>query len=170
MIYLFSKLFQTILLFLNEHSSSRVCPQDDSDDEPPAAKRTHGRRGSPGLIEFSCEEGEETASSDVHSEVLQSPHPCGCVKLWNTNFWDLFVCFQENELDGSELDSSNDEEEWNSDTSRYNPIHNPWQKNWNRPFWRIFFRLFNLVKKKSNFRHAKKRIFQINHCSGLKKL
>lgn len=67
--------------------------RDDSDEEPSTAKRVHGRRGSSELIEFSCEEGEETASSDVHSE--------------------------DNELDGSELDSSNDEEEWNSDSSNH---------------------------------------------------
>ncbi|XP_061575074.1 bromodomain and WD repeat-containing protein 3 isoform X3 [Cololabis saira] len=66
--------------------------RDDSDDEPTTAKRAHGHRPSQGLIETSCEEGEETASSDVHSE--------------------------DNELDGSELDSSNDEE-WNSDSSSH---------------------------------------------------
>ncbi|XP_015807459.3 bromodomain and WD repeat-containing protein 3 isoform X1 [Nothobranchius furzeri] len=66
--------------------------RDDSDEEPSTVKRTHNHRGSPELIEFSCEEGEETASS-VHSE--------------------------ENELDGSELESSNDEEEWNSDSSSH---------------------------------------------------
>lgn len=29
------------------------------------------------------------------------------------------ICAQENDMDGSELDSSNDEEEWKSDSSRY---------------------------------------------------
>ncbi|KAM4742969.1 bromodomain and WD repeat-containing protein 3 [Anableps anableps] len=67
--------------------------RDDSDEEPSTAKRVHGRRGSTEFIEFSCEEGEETASSDIHSE--------------------------DNDLDGSELDSSNDEEEWNSDSSNH---------------------------------------------------
>ncbi|KAM4567142.1 bromodomain and WD repeat-containing protein 3 [Odontesthes bonariensis] len=67
--------------------------RDDSDDEPSTAKRTHGRRGSLEYIEFSCEEGEETLSSDAHSE--------------------------DNELDGSEMDSSNDEEEWKSDSSSH---------------------------------------------------
>ncbi|XP_032401579.1 bromodomain and WD repeat-containing protein 3-like isoform X2 [Xiphophorus hellerii] len=67
--------------------------RDDSDEEPSAAKRVHSRRGSSDLIEFSCEEGEETASSDIHSE--------------------------DNDLDGSELDTSNDEEEWNSDSSNH---------------------------------------------------
>ncbi|KAK2847016.1 hypothetical protein Q5P01_010015 [Channa striata] len=63
--------------------------RDDSDDEPPTTKRVH--RGSDTLefIDLSCEEGEETASSE------------------------------DNELDGSELDSSNDEEEWNSDSSSH---------------------------------------------------
>ncbi|KAM9853761.1 bromodomain and WD repeat-containing protein 3 [Aulostomus maculatus] len=59
--------------------------RDDSDDEPPTAKRAHSRSDTLELIDLSCEEGEETASSE------------------------------DNELDGSELDSSNDEE-WNSDS------------------------------------------------------
>ncbi|XP_010765479.1 bromodomain and WD repeat-containing protein 1, partial [Notothenia coriiceps] len=62
------------------HSSCR----DDSDEDE-AARRAHA-----GLefMDLSCEEGEETASSE------------------------------EGELDGSEMDSSNDEEEWKSDSSR----------------------------------------------------
>uniref|UniRef100_A0A087YEB4 Bromodomain and WD repeat domain containing 1 n=2 Tax=Poecilia formosa TaxID=48698 RepID=A0A087YEB4_POEFO len=67
--------------------------RDDSDEEPSAAKRVHSRRGSSDLIEFSCEEGEETASSDIHTE--------------------------DNDIDGSELDTSNDEEEWTSDSSNH---------------------------------------------------
>ncbi|XP_047247287.1 bromodomain and WD repeat-containing protein 3 isoform X1 [Girardinichthys multiradiatus] len=67
--------------------------RDDSDEEPSTAKRVHGCRGSAEFIEFSCEEGEETPSSEIHSE--------------------------DNELNGSELDSSNDEEEWNSDSSNH---------------------------------------------------
>ncbi|XP_061916442.1 bromodomain and WD repeat-containing protein 3 isoform X2 [Entelurus aequoreus] len=64
--------------------------REDSDEEPPISKRAHGRSDA-GLeyIELSCEEGEETASSDAHTE--------------------------DNDLDGSELESSN-EEEWNSDS------------------------------------------------------
>lgn len=54
-------------------SQSHLSPQDDSDDEPPTAKRTHGRSDTLELIDFSCEEGEETASSEVHSEVSHSP-------------------------------------------------------------------------------------------------
>ncbi|XP_028274720.1 bromodomain and WD repeat-containing protein 3 [Parambassis ranga] len=67
--------------------------RDDSDEEPATVKRTHGRGDAVDFIDLSCEEGEETASSDAHSE--------------------------DNELDGSELDSSNDDEEWNSDSSSH---------------------------------------------------
>ncbi|KAG7223050.1 hypothetical protein INR49_015939, partial [Caranx melampygus] len=67
--------------------------RDDSDDEPPTTKRTHGRSDTVDFIDFSCEEGEETASSEGHSE--------------------------DNDLDGSDLESSNDEEEWKSDSSRW---------------------------------------------------
>ncbi|XP_036928040.1 bromodomain and WD repeat-containing protein 3 isoform X1 [Acanthopagrus latus] len=67
--------------------------RDDSDDETPTAKRAHGHSDGLEFMDFSCEEGEETASSDGHTE--------------------------DNELDGSELDSSNDEEEWNSDSSSH---------------------------------------------------
>ncbi|XP_017275528.1 bromodomain and WD repeat-containing protein 3 isoform X2 [Kryptolebias marmoratus] len=84
---------EEVLLYNTKKRRIFYSCRDDSDDEPPTAKRAHGRRGSLELIEFSCEEGEETASSDVHSE--------------------------ENELDVTELDSSNDEEEWKSDTSSH---------------------------------------------------
>ncbi|XP_023155295.2 bromodomain and WD repeat-containing protein 3 isoform X1 [Amphiprion ocellaris] len=67
--------------------------RDDSDDEPSSAKRAHGRSNTLEFIDLSCEEGEETASSEVHSE--------------------------DNELDGSDLDSSNDEDEWKSDSSSH---------------------------------------------------
>ncbi|KAJ4923250.1 hypothetical protein JOQ06_026355, partial [Pogonophryne albipinna] len=63
----------------------RIICRDDSDEDE-AARRAHG------VLEFmdlSCEEGEETASSE------------------------------EGELDGSEMDSSNDEEEWKSDSSSH---------------------------------------------------
>ncbi|XP_029923431.1 bromodomain and WD repeat-containing protein 3 [Myripristis murdjan] len=76
--------------------------RDDSDDELPSVKRAQARKrqrhealfgsqSSDGLefIDLSCEEGEETATSE------------------------------DNELDGSELDSSNDEEEWRSDSSSH---------------------------------------------------
>ncbi|XP_026176121.1 bromodomain and WD repeat-containing protein 3 isoform X2 [Mastacembelus armatus] len=63
--------------------------RDDSDDETPTTKRAHGRSDMLEFIDLSCEEGEETASSE------------------------------DNELDGSDLDSSNDEEEWNSDSSSH---------------------------------------------------
>ncbi|XP_026224238.1 bromodomain and WD repeat-containing protein 3 isoform X2 [Anabas testudineus] len=61
--------------------------RDDSDDEPPTTKRAHSRSDTLEFIDLSCEEGEETASSE------------------------------DNELDGSDMDSSNDDEEWNSDSS-----------------------------------------------------
>ncbi|XP_053177335.1 bromodomain and WD repeat-containing protein 3 [Scomber japonicus] len=67
--------------------------RDDSDDEPSGTKRAHGCGDTFVFMDLSCEEGEETASSEVHSE--------------------------DNELDGSDLDSSNDEEEWNSDSSSH---------------------------------------------------
>ncbi|XP_034722866.1 bromodomain and WD repeat-containing protein 3 isoform X1 [Etheostoma cragini] len=67
--------------------------RDDSDDELSTARRSHGRSDLLEFIDLSCEEGEETASSEVHTE--------------------------DNDLDGSEMDSSNDEEEWNSDSSSH---------------------------------------------------
>ncbi|KAM6946356.1 bromodomain and WD repeat-containing protein 3-like [Aplochiton taeniatus] len=76
--------------------------RDDSDEEVPCVKRAHSRKKQrhdmlfPGrdgqlnseFLEFSCEEGEETATSE------------------------------DGELDGSELDTSNDEE-WKSDSSSH---------------------------------------------------
>lgn len=44
--------------------------QDDSDDEPSSTKQTSDALD---LMELSCEEGEETASSEVHSEVSFDP-------------------------------------------------------------------------------------------------
>ncbi|XP_031608481.1 bromodomain and WD repeat-containing protein 3 [Oreochromis aureus] len=67
--------------------------RDDSDEEPSTAKRAHSRGDALEYIDESCEEGEETASSEMHSE--------------------------DNELDGSDLESSNDEEEWKSDSSSH---------------------------------------------------
>nr|XP_023669495.1 bromodomain and WD repeat-containing protein 3-like isoform X2 [Paramormyrops kingsleyae] len=74
------------------HGSCR----DDSDDETPYIKRpqsrkqrqNRNRRAMTDLIEISCEEGEETASSEA------------------------------NDMD-SDMDSSNLEEEWNSDSSSH---------------------------------------------------
>ncbi|XP_034170541.2 bromodomain and WD repeat-containing protein 3 isoform X3 [Pangasianodon hypophthalmus] len=75
--------------------------RDDSDDEAVCTKRTQPRKRhrnlestnsyAESLIEFSCEEGEETASSE------------------------------ENEIEASEVDSSNEEEEeeWKSDSSSH---------------------------------------------------
>lgn len=67
--------------------------RDDSDEELPTTnKKTHSRGDTLEYLDLSCEEGEETASSEAHSE--------------------------DNELDGSDLDTSNDEE-WNSDSSSH---------------------------------------------------
>lgn len=63
-----AQIFALVLL-----SQSHLSLQDDSDDEPPTAKRAHGRSDTLELIDFSCEEGEETASSEVHTEVVHSP-------------------------------------------------------------------------------------------------
>ncbi|KAF5906074.1 bromodomain and WD repeat-containing protein 3-like isoform X1 [Clarias magur] len=70
--------------------------RDDSDDEAPCTKRAQPRKrhrnleNANNLIEFSCEEGEETASSE------------------------------DNEIDPSEEDSSvEEEEEWRSDSSSH---------------------------------------------------
>ncbi|KAL0973282.1 hypothetical protein UPYG_G00201390 [Umbra pygmaea] len=74
--------------------------RDDSDDELPCVKRAHYRKKQKSFkqsrdgvveefIEFSCEEGDETATSEDH------------------------------EMEGSELDSSNEEEEWKSDSSSH---------------------------------------------------
>lgn len=52
---------------------SHLSPQDDSDDEPSTAKRAHSRGDALEYIDESCEEGEETASSEMHSEVMHSP-------------------------------------------------------------------------------------------------
>lgn len=57
-------------------SQSHLSPQDDSDDEPPSAKRAHSHGDTLEYIDLSCEEGEETASSDGHSEVSHSPLSC----------------------------------------------------------------------------------------------
>ncbi|XP_046732894.1 bromodomain and WD repeat-containing protein 3 isoform X3 [Silurus meridionalis] len=80
--------------------------RDDSDDEAVCTKRAQPRKrhrnlesNVESLIEFSCEEGEETASSE------------------------------ENEIDASEVDSSNEEEEeeWNSDSSSHSSSeHSDW--------------------------------------------
>ncbi|KAJ7995475.1 hypothetical protein DPEC_G00244940 [Dallia pectoralis] len=74
--------------------------RDDSDDELPCVKRAQYRKKQKTIqqsrdgvveefIEFSCEEGEESVTSEDH------------------------------EMEGSDLDSSNDEEEWKSDSSSH---------------------------------------------------
>lgn len=57
-------------------SQPHLSPQDDSDDELPTARRAHGRSDLLEFIDLSCEEGEETASSEVHTEVSHSPPTC----------------------------------------------------------------------------------------------
>ncbi|KAM8904009.1 bromodomain and WD repeat-containing protein 3 [Spinachia spinachia] len=76
------------ILLYNAKKRRIIYSRDDSEDEPHTAKRAHGRSDTLEFLDLSCEEGEETASSEDH------------------------------ELDGSEMDLSNDEEEWNSDSSR----------------------------------------------------
>lgn len=60
-------------LFSPMLNHSHLSPQDDSDDEPSTAKRAHSRGDALEYIDESCEEGEETASSEMHSEVMHSP-------------------------------------------------------------------------------------------------
>lgn len=55
-------------------SPSHLSYQDDSDDEPPAARRPHGHSDALEYMDLSAEEGEETASSEAHSEVPQTVH------------------------------------------------------------------------------------------------
>ncbi|XP_072316915.1 bromodomain and WD repeat-containing protein 3 [Eucyclogobius newberryi] len=62
--------------------------RDDSDEELPSVRKSHSRTDPQEFLDLSCEEGEE-ATSDAHTE--------------------------DNELNGSDLDTSNDEE-WNSDS------------------------------------------------------
>lgn len=62
------KCFMRLLLL----SPSHLFHQDDSDDEPPAVRRPHGHSDALEYMDLSCEEGEETASSEGHSEVPQS--------------------------------------------------------------------------------------------------
>lgn len=69
-----------------------VCGQDDSDDETVCTKRTQQRKRHrnldsanscvESLIEFSCEEGEETVSSEVK---------CGFVSCWSFPVYDICV-------------------------------------------------------------------------------
>lgn len=67
----FSFLFTTtsVQIFALVLSQSHLSLQDDSDDEPSTAKRAHGHGDGLEFMDLSCEEGEETASSEVHSEV-----------------------------------------------------------------------------------------------------
>lgn len=114
------KRFVLLLLLSTPHLSY----QDDSDDETPAVRRPHGHSDTLEYMDLSAEEGEETASSEAHSEVPQSVlfffQLGDQSSFYSGHFLNYMfcVCVQENDLDGSELDSSNDEEEWKSDSSR----------------------------------------------------
>lgn len=106
--------------------------QDDSDDEAVCTKRAQPRKRHrnlestnsyvESLIEFSCEEGEETASSEVGMYLSVNS-----LNVWYLNCLLILVYahIQENEMEASEIDSSNDEEEeeWKSDSSRYTVVH-----------------------------------------------
>ena len=60
----------SVQIFALVLSQFHLSHQDDSDDETPTAKRAHGHSDGLEFMDFSCEEGEETASSDGHTEVL----------------------------------------------------------------------------------------------------
>lgn len=75
-------------------SQSHLSPQDDSDDEPPTSKRGHSRGDTMDFIDLSCEEGEETASSEVHTEVSYFPLCCDFgenLKSTPAAFFSLFL-------------------------------------------------------------------------------
>lgn len=108
------------------------------------ARRKHrhealfGSQNSDGLAEefldLYCEEGEETATSEVqhilHIRVTyRKLLTCatgsklqmvavGIPPVRGGDFQHLFPSSQDNDMEGSELDTSNEEEEWKSDTSR----------------------------------------------------
>lgn len=69
----FFHIYFSTALFSPMLNHSHLSPQDDSDDEPSTAKRAHSRGDALEYIDESCEEGEETASSEMHSEVMHSP-------------------------------------------------------------------------------------------------
>lgn len=94
-IQLFFPLFATISvqIFALVLSQPHLSPQDDSDDEPPTAKRAHGRTDGLEYIDMSCEEGEETASSEVHTEVSHSPLDCDFGKMFHLQAPVVFVSF-----------------------------------------------------------------------------
>lgn len=67
--------------------------------------------------------------------------------LFIGRFVSIFLTVQDNDLDGSELDSSNDEEEWNSDSSRYEDSHT--NKEFVLNFWTWTF-LYHLNWQSTN--------------------
>lgn len=92
--------------------SVHLSRQDDSDEEPSTADQTPEHNELMEYVSLSCEEGEETTSSEV------SPH-CFCLFKYNRGQTQqanaTFQSVQDNEMEGSD---SNDEE-WKSDSSRY---------------------------------------------------
>lgn len=62
-----------LLFFAWVLSRCHLSSQDDSDDELASVKRTQARGDTLEYIDFSCEEGEETATSEVHAQVSHSP-------------------------------------------------------------------------------------------------
>lgn len=90
--------------------SVHLSHQDDSDEEPSTADQTPEHNELMEYVSLSCEEGEETTSSEV------SPH-CFCLFKFSIGLLTnaTFHSGQDNEMEGSD---SNDEE-WKSDSSRY---------------------------------------------------
>lgn len=101
LIYVFSKieiivyfiLTVSVQIFALVLSWSRLSLQDDSEDEPHTAKRAHGRSDALEFIDLSCEEGEETASSEVHTDVTPCQLSCGVAKIQKsfTSLCGLFL-------------------------------------------------------------------------------
>lgn len=83
----------SVQIFAPVLSQFHLSHQDDSDDETPTAKRAHGHSEGLEFMDLSCEEGEETASSDGHTEVSQSRLCCDCdVTFTSTcSFYYLFT-------------------------------------------------------------------------------
>lgn len=102
LIYVFSKieiivyfiLTVSVQIFALVLSWSRLSLQDDSEDEPHTAKRAHGRSDALEFIDLSCEEGEETASSEVHTDVTPCQLSCGFAK--NKSHLQACVVFLKN--------------------------------------------------------------------------
>lgn len=88
--------------------SPALSRQDDSDEEPSTATQTPEHDDLMEFVSLSCEEGEETTSSEV-SPPLPPVRFIVCGPCLKTSY-----PVQDNEMEGSD---SNDEE-WKSDSSR----------------------------------------------------